>query len=364
MWLACRRMHLQLSGFLGRSLSSAKPPPLHVISMGMGNGGPVLGLFGVSTIVALVVAEVWYLRAVIRLREAKHRGWSPHRTVCFVLGLATIFGALIWPIAPRTMDSFSIHVEQHIALMNVAPIFLALGCPFTLMMQTSSRRLKVAVLRLLRSKPLRVLHFPPMVWALFYGGMYAFFLSSLIAKAMSPNGMWLMDLCNVIFLGTGALLWWPVLARDPIPFWRMPPPLRMVTLFLGLPLNAFLGIALASSKLSVVPGLYSLNSTQVGGNVLWAAGEIFSIFPLCVVMVDWLRVEQRSQEAKDRSSSGRNRQPAVSSDGGPVADWYDVWRRHGVGVPILLEPHRAVGPQSGPDMAEPHGAGPTSLPTR
>jgi putative membrane protein len=98
---------------------------------------------------------------------------------------------------------FQAHVVQHLLLMVLGPVLLALGTPSTLLLQSSGRPSKIRWLRVLRSGPFAVLTHPILVWFLYFGLMLVFFLSSLINFSMEH--MALMDVINLTFLLGGCL---------------------------------------------------------------------------------------------------------------------------------------------------------------
>ena len=171
-----------------------------------------VGPFPLLVLAACIAAGVWYLRADWSL-AGRGRRWKPRRTAAFFAGLITVDLALQSPVATLTASYFEAHVIQHLLLMIIAPAFLAMGAPMTLILQTSSRRAKTVWLRILHSNAFAVLSHPIVVWFLYYGTMLAFFLSPLIGIAM--NHMWLMDLINLGFLFGGTLFWWPMIGLDP-----------------------------------------------------------------------------------------------------------------------------------------------------
>lgn len=289
---------------------------------------PSLGPFGVVVLGGTAALAVWYVGAVRQLRLVKERRWSTLRTVAFLCGLIAVDLGLIWPVAPLTMKSFSAHAVQHLSMMDFGPVLLALGTPTTLLLQTASRRVKGAVLKVLQSRAFAVVHMPVVVWLLFYGAMYFFFLTGAINFAMLPGHEAVMDCWNLLFLASGCLFWWPVLAVDPIPHWRMSPSTRFLSLFLGIPFNSFLGIAIISMT-APVASMYSLGSTHAGGNILWGTGEAFTILPMLFLLNQLGAREYRADARRERSAERVRR---ARADGRvPVTPtrtmsyWESVW---------------------------------------
>jgi putative copper resistance protein D len=251
--------------------------------------------FAVLILVAAVAAAVWYLRAQWSL-SARGRHWSAKRTMAFLSGLVGIVIALQSPVASFTMEYFQAHVIQHLLLMIIAPPLLAMGAPMTLALQTSSRSGKIRLLALLNSRPFKILTHPLPVWFLYYFSMFAFFLTFAINYAMLH--MWVMDLVNVGFLFASTLFWWPLVGLDPVPHWQMSHGLRMVSLLVGVPIEAFLALALLSDS-HPVASMYTLSSTHAGAAILWVGAELFTFLALIPVFVQWVRSEERKTARED-----------------------------------------------------------------
>jgi len=293
---------------------------------------PSLGPFGIVVLGGTVALAIWYLGAIRQLRALKDRRWSHLRTVAFLAGLLAVDLGLVWPVAPLTMKSFSAHAVQHLSMMDIGPVLLALGTPTTLLLQTASRRVKGAVLKVLQSRAFAALHMPVVVWLLFYGAMYFFFLTGAINFAMQPGHEAVMDCWNLFFLASGCLFWWPVLAVDPIPHWRMSPGTRFLSLFLGIPFNSFLGIAIISMT-APIASMYSLGSTHAGGNILWGTGEAFTIFPMLFLLNQLGDRENRADSRRERAErrAAERARRARAAGRVPVAParqmsyWESVW---------------------------------------
>jgi putative copper resistance protein D len=253
------------------------------------------GPFALLTVAVLIGVAYWYLRADWRL-AAKGRRWPPHRTAFFLTGLVAVDLAIQSPVAAYTSTYFEAHVIQHLLLMVVAAPLLALGAPSTLLLQTSSRRVKTLWLSVLRSRPFALLTFPVTVWAIYFGVMFAFFLSSLINVSM--HHMWLMDVMNILFLFGATLYWWPMVGLDPIVHWRMGHGTRMVNVLLGGPPEVILGLAILSAR-APIASMYSLSSTHAGGGLLWISTEAATLIGFIPIFWQWIRADERSARRLD-----------------------------------------------------------------
>lgn len=245
--------------------------------------------FALVTLALVLVVAVWYVQSVWAL-SARGRSWSGLRTTSFLTGLVLVDLALQSPIATFTMGYFEAHMIQHLLLMVTAPPLLALGAPMTLALQTSGRRTKVGLLRILNSRAFRWWSHPVPTAAAYYLSMFAFFLTSAVDVAM--NHMWLMDVVNIAFLVAAMHFWWPIVGVDHIPHWPMGHGAKMVALLIGVPIESFLALALLNST-HPAASMYTVSSTHAGAAILWVGAEVFTFLALIPVFVQWLRVEGR-----------------------------------------------------------------------
>ncbi|MHB1931358.1 MAG: cytochrome c oxidase assembly protein, partial [Acidimicrobiales bacterium] len=205
-------------------------------------------------------------------------------------GLFSVWLALCSSVATFANSSFVFHISQHLLLMVIAPPLGALGAPMTLLLQTTGRRFKTGVLRVLHSRVFAVVRHPVPVFFMYYLAMYAFFLSEAVGYAMEH--VWVMDLINLGFLFGATLFWWPMVGVDPIPGGRMSSVLKVINLLIGVPVESFLGIAIMEKRATVAP-MYTLRSTHLGGALLWIGSEVATLLAVIPVYVEWVRSDTR-----------------------------------------------------------------------
>src|SRR4029078_11254586 len=169
--------------------------------------------------------------------------------------------ALLSPIEAYEGQLFSVHMLQHMLLELVAAPLLLLGAPATLALRAATPSARARLLAVLHSRIVSVVSFPLLAWILFAAVNWGWHFSTLYDQALETP--WLHDLQHLTFLGAALLFWRPVvgaalaLARRPPLWWRvvgadparcrLPHPVRLFYLFLAMPQNSFLGIALMSA---------------------------------------------------------------------------------------------------------------------
>lgn len=116
---------------------------------------------GIATAAGLYIAGL-----VVLHRRGDH--WPVRRSLSFLLGgLGSIAVATLSALGTYDTVLLSIHMVQHMILMIMAPLFLALGAPVTLALRTLPPRPRAMLRAVLHSRPARVLTFAPLVFALF-----------------------------------------------------------------------------------------------------------------------------------------------------------------------------------------------------
>lgn len=253
---------------------------------------PVVGLVAEAALVA------WYLWSSRRL-EARGRPWSAWRSAAFVSGVVLVALAVQSGLASYDDSVFTVHVVQHLLLMNFAPILMALGAPMTLALQASTRRTQTILLKVLHHPVVEAVTHPAVVVTLAYVTMIGYFLTPLYR--LSLEHQWLHDLAHVHFLVSGTLLWWLVVGLDPSR-WRLSHAQKLGVLAIGIPVTAVLGLTLTGDRASVAPLFHTVSDTHSGGALLWVVGELTTLVAMGIVVLQWLRVEERRAERADRQA--------------------------------------------------------------
>jgi len=243
------------------------------------------------------VAWLWTGRRVARAHPAHPP--SRWRNAAFLGGLASIVVALTSPIDAYESSLFSVHMLQHLILELVAAPLLVLAAPATLALRASSPSLRRRLLSVLHSRLVAVISFPLLAWVVFAAVNWGWHFSSLYDQALG-NPV-LHDVEHLTFLAAALLFWWPVVGADPSR-WRLPYPARLFYLFLAMPQNSFLGVALMSAPAVLYPhylanvrnwGPSPLVDQNVGGMLMWVGGDVVFLLAMGLVVAAWVRHEDR-----------------------------------------------------------------------
>ena len=194
---------------------------------------------------------------------------------------------------------------QHLLLTMVAAPLLVLGAPVTLALLSSSpanrRRLSAALVHARRSEPspIRSSRGP-----LFFGVLWGSHLTGLFDASLRSDGIHALE--HAAYLATAVLFWMPVVGRDPAPS-GLSHPGRILYLFLAMASMAFLGLALSSANHVLYPTYEAIEGTakaaadqRMGGALMWVSGMILIVPALALVMLDWMRVDEREARRHGR----------------------------------------------------------------
>ncbi len=255
----------------------------------------------------LAAAFGWWL-----LVRSVDRGHPEHpvpgrQRWAFLGGLAVIAVALQSGLARYDTTLFSLHMVQHLLLTMIAPPLLALGAPITQLLRAASPATRQRVLLpILHSRPVAVIGHPVVAWLVFAGVMWGTHFSALFDQSLEDPV--LHDLEHLLFLASGLLFWWPLVAVDPAPR-RMGYPARIAYVFLQLPQGSFLAMAILFAEsplyahyatLGAPYGIEALADQRLAAGIMWFVGDVIFLLATLAVLAGWMRSESRSSAAVDR----------------------------------------------------------------
>ncbi len=246
--------------------------------------------------------------------------WPPARVFWWLAGLGIILLVTATGIEGYGMELFSIHMIQHMVLNMLAPVFLVLGAPITLLLRAlpagpgSRGRLRRGVLWILHTRYAAFLMHPAVTFGLFIMSLYGLYFTPVFDYLM--GSWWGHSVMLVHFLLIGFLYFWGIIGVDPSPratgrgLRRVAGPvLPVLELAATAPFHAFFGVVVMMSTTLLVkfyshpmPGwrLDPLADQAAGGGIAWAFTELPTLLVLGALVVKWQKSEQRATRAADR----------------------------------------------------------------
>jgi putative copper resistance protein D len=243
-----------------------------------------------------VIAAGLYLWGVLRVRR-RHpaRPWPLYRTALFLGGLAVVVVATESGIGSYDDVLFWDHMVQHLLLLMVAPPLLVVGQPATLLLHASRNPLHTWSKRVLRSRVLAAITWPPFGVALYVGVIVGTHLTGFMNLVETNNAV--HDAEHALYLIAGYLYFLPLIGREPIR-WKVSYPSRIFLLFIAMPVDAFTGLVLGSESSNPFPGLAEnrpgwapspLSDVHIGGAVMWVGGAGIMFGLVMAVFFAWSR---------------------------------------------------------------------------
>jgi cytochrome c oxidase assembly factor CtaG len=283
----------------------------------------------------ILVLAALYLRGVWIVRR-RGETWGTGRVVAFCgLGLGFAVIATMSSIGVYQPVLFYMRSIQTILFLLVVPLFLALGRPVTLIIETVPRFgpwLATAI----KSKAARLALFPAittfvlmlMPFFIYFTGWYAAgFRSVLVAQVT-----------HLALSAPGFIFFWTLLRVDPVPR-EYPYVLALWITAAEVLGDAALGLSVVADTNLLAPGWYhslghpwtsSLPTSQVlGGGVLWIFGDLVGLPFLAAQLIQMIREDEADAvvidaelDAADAAAAGQlaaTGTTVASADAGELA---------------------------------------------
>ncbi len=261
-----------------------------------------------------VLAGAAYLAGMVKLRRRGDK-WSVLRSLSWFTGLLALVYITSGGPAVYGAVTFSAHMVEHMALMAIAPLFLALGSPISLALQAltprrdGSRGIREWILVLVHSRYSKVVTHPLFAAANFSGSLILFYYTPAFSLAMKYHVG--HELMIVHFALTGYIFVQSMIGADPLPT-RAPYPLRLLLLLATMAFHAFFGVSLMMST-ALLSGDYfgnmgrpwgdaALVDQQTAGGIAWGVGEFPTLLIALGVAYMWSKSDARETKRQDRAA--------------------------------------------------------------
>jgi putative membrane protein len=269
--------------------------------------GPLLLAWHFNPVVtiSLVVAAVGYYWALRRVREDgrfEHPNWQ---VACYYVGLLTVAVALLGPFDVFSDDVFTLHMIQHLILVQASAPLLLFGRPLHLVLHAISPKSSGPLLRsILRPRWVRgtltALSNPVIAFVLFNGALVVWHVPVFFNAAIVSEPVHILE--HVAFFGTALVYWWAMI--DPIPrHHKMKLTWATVSVFFSMLISGSgIGAALTlADTVLYTPYLQASNpfgwtaavDQQIGGLVMWVAGGTIWLFVALGILIRLLSNEDR-----------------------------------------------------------------------
>ncbi|MGH3070539.1 MAG: cytochrome c oxidase assembly protein [Streptosporangiaceae bacterium] len=246
----------------------------------------------------VVVFGALYLWGTWRVgRRHPARPWPWWRTALFLGGLVVVVLATESGIGAYDDVLFWDHMIQHLMLIMIAPPLLVLAQPVTLLLHASRNPVHTWAKRVVRSRVITFLTWPPFVLVLYAATIAGTHLTGLLSLVVTNPA--LHDAEHAVYLVVGYLFFLPILGSEPIR-WRLSYPIRFVMLVVAMPVDTFTGLVLGTENTPIkgMTGVRPAGSAgpvadlHAGGAVMWIGGDAIMLGFMMLVFLMWAHADQ------------------------------------------------------------------------
>ncbi len=221
------------------------------------------------------------------------------RLLSYLFGLTCLVIALISPIDRLAEQSFTMHMVQHLLLLDLVPIGL-IGGLTKVLLRPATRRLMAL------EKALGPLMHPAVAVVLYVAAMWVWHVPAVYDAALESDTVHVLE--HVVFLSVGLLYWWLLLSpiRSRFHTTVMGPLVYMLSTKLGV---GILGILLTFAPDSLYPyyegrdpiwGLTVEGDQALGGEIMTLEQMIVMGVALVILLFRALDQSERELQRQER----------------------------------------------------------------
>lgn len=205
-----------------------------------------------------------------------------YRSMCWTLGVVCAAAAVVGPLAERVHHNFTAHMLVHLLLGMLAPLLLTLAAPMTLLLRSLGTRQARRLVRILKSRPLRVVTDPIVASVLNIGGLWVLYTTDLY-PAMQHSVL-LHTLVHLHVFMAGYVFTSSMIYIDPTPH-RKSYLYRTIVLW-----GALTGHNIIAKQLYTHPPLgVPAAQAELGSRIMYYGGDVVDAVIIFVLFLHWFR---------------------------------------------------------------------------
>ena len=245
----------------------------------------------------LVLTAYWYWR-----QNKLQATVSTTRQILFYAGLGVLALMLVGPLPHAAINTFWVHMVQHISLMMLISPLLVLGSPFKLLLGAPHSPAGRVASALAKNILIRQLFKAEVGFVIFLAVLILTHFSPLANAGMRNPNIHCLEL--MLFLLGGLIYYYPVMEGNPHPY-PVPYSQRVLSLFAMMLPETMTGFFLYSGNrvLHSLPNNTSmsmgLSDQHTGGAIMWAMGMLIDTMWIVLAAKDWFENERLLAEAED-----------------------------------------------------------------
>ncbi|WP_129691247.1 cytochrome c oxidase assembly protein [Gottfriedia acidiceleris] len=228
-------------------------------------------------ILLILLSIVVYLAAAMK---HKKKPWPKLRSILWVTGFVCILVSIVGPIAKLSHHLFVFHMIMHLLLGMLAPFFIALSRPITLLLTSLKTQHARRVSRLLRCAPVRLLTHPISTLLLNIGGLWVLYTST-VFNVIHESTFWL-NFVHIHLFFAGYLFTISIIAIEPISH-KYSYFFRSFIMVLALAGHDILSKLLFSNPLDS----FDFNDVQFGAVLMYYGGDFVDLLLITALCYFW-----------------------------------------------------------------------------
>ncbi|HTK80077.1 MAG TPA: cytochrome c oxidase assembly protein [Rhizomicrobium sp.] len=252
--------------------------------------------FSWPVFLATSLTLAWFFIGLKRLPRAYPPLW---RSVCFVVGVVSLYAMVQTHIDYYAQHMFFIHRAQHFVLHHVGAFLIALGASGPVLWAGMPEFLKP----LLKARPVRAfvdfMFHPVVAPVIFVGMIYLWLMPAIHTRVMLDKNLY--DVMNWSMAIDGIFFWCLVLDPRPRPPARIGSGVRAILIIAVEPPQMALGAVLSLASTDYYPvyricgrmfDIPALSDQHYGGLIIWLPGTLLSLLAIIIVLINMRRNEE------------------------------------------------------------------------
>jgi putative membrane protein len=270
-------------------------------------------------LIAAVAVYWWAWRRVRQSNQPQPPTWY---AVSYGGGVATLAFSLLGPLETYNEQIFTLHMTQHLVILQISAPLLLLGRPVQLILRALPRRTTKRTIGYLFGNPMPrrtvlAITAPITVFLLFNGNMGFWHFPGFYESALRDD--WVHHLQHILFAGTAMLYWWVII--DPVPrHHRLREIWAMGSVFLSMMIGSIIGAVITLSESILYPfyleaahpwGWSPLLDQQIGGVIMWVGSGLLYFVVLFILALQLIQEDERETD-RDQAASPQSQTAATS----------------------------------------------------
>lgn len=253
------------------------------------------------------------------------RSWPVGRALCYAGGLLALVIAINSSVSAYSGMLFWIHMVQHLTLIMAVPVLLILGRPLELWVRAAPEDRQDRRHQLLQSRAVGLLTHPVLTFVFYAVVLVVTHLTPFLEQRLQHP--WLEHVEILLYLLSGYLFFLTVIGLEPIRWRRLPHPLRVALLLVGMLPDTLVGVVLMIGARPVAPsyalasagwGPALLHDQSLAGSIMWFFGDATMAALALLAVRTWLR--SSGSEAGFGSWLENARRQALTGQQGGTSD--------------------------------------------